>query len=54
MRVYHTGMTSKLAEQQQDLNTALLKIIKKDSSIRRLSEQLESKPSILIPFLSFL
>jgi hypothetical protein len=54
MRVYCTGMTSKLAEQQQDLNTAMLKIIEKDSSIGRLSEQLESKPSILIPVLSFL
>jgi hypothetical protein len=42
MRMYRAGMTSKLAEQQQELNTALLKVIEKDSSIGCLSEQLES------------
>jgi hypothetical protein len=30
-------------EKTQELNTALLKVIEKDSSIERLSEQLESK-----------
>jgi hypothetical protein len=54
MRMYRAGMISKLAEQKQELNFALLKIIKKDNSIVRLSEQLESKPSILTPFLPFL
>jgi hypothetical protein len=33
-------MTSKLAEQKKELNSALLKIIEKDISIGRLSEQL--------------
>jgi hypothetical protein len=47
MRVYCAGMTSKLVEQKQELNTALLKIIEKDNSIGCLSEQLESKPNIL-------
>jgi hypothetical protein len=48
MRVYRAGMTSKLVEQKQELNGALLKVIEKDNSIGCLSEQLESKPSILI------
>jgi hypothetical protein len=47
-------MTSKLAEQKQELNSALLKIIEKDNSIGRLSEQLESKPNISTPSLAFL
>jgi hypothetical protein len=34
----------KLTEKMQELNAALLKIIKKDNSIKWLSEQLESKP----------
>jgi hypothetical protein len=42
-------MTSKLAEQKQELNTTLLKNIEKDNSIGRLSEQLESKPSVPTP-----
>jgi hypothetical protein len=54
MRVYRTGMTMKLVEKTRELNTALLKIIEKDSSIERLSEQLESKRSVLILFLHFL
>jgi hypothetical protein len=54
MCVYRTGMTSKLPEQKQVLNTTLLKVIKKDNSIGRLLEQLESKPSALIPSSSFL
>jgi hypothetical protein len=33
-------MTSKLSEQKQELNTALLKVIKKDGVIERLLEQL--------------
>jgi hypothetical protein len=37
-------MTRKLTEKTQELNAALLENIKKDSSIERLSEQLESKP----------
>jgi hypothetical protein len=48
MRVYHVGMTSKLSEQKQELNTALLKVIKKDAAIERLSEQLQSKSWILV------
>jgi hypothetical protein len=52
--VYHAGMTSKLAEVNQELNTALLKVIEKDSANRRLSEQLESKSRILVPSPSFL
>jgi hypothetical protein len=47
-------MASKLAEQKQELNAALLKVIEKDNSIGRLSEQFKSKPSILIPSQSFL
>jgi hypothetical protein len=54
MRVYRTGMTSKLAEQKQELNTALLKVIKKDGAIECLSEQLQSKSRILVPSPSFL
>jgi hypothetical protein len=33
MRAYHAGMTVKLMEKTQELNTALLKVIEKDSSI---------------------
>jgi hypothetical protein len=54
MRVYRIRMTSKLAQQHQELKTALLKVIEKDNSIDRLLEQLESKPGILIPYPSFL
>jgi hypothetical protein len=43
-RAYRAGMTMKLTEKMQELNAALLKIIKKDNSIKWLSEQLESKP----------
>jgi hypothetical protein len=49
MRVYRAGMTLKLAEQQQELNIALLKVIEKDSAIKRLLEQLESKSRTLVP-----
>jgi hypothetical protein len=42
-RVIHTGMTAKLAEQKQELNVTLLKVIEKDGAIRRLLEQLQSK-----------
>jgi hypothetical protein len=41
-------MTVKLTEKTQEVNTALLKILEKDSSVKRLSEQLESKPFALI------
>jgi hypothetical protein len=51
--VYRTGMTTKLAEKMQELNTAMLQNIKKDNSIERLSEQLESKPFWLTSFLCF-
>jgi hypothetical protein len=51
MRVYCTGMTTKLSEKTQELNTSLLENIKKDSSIKRLSEQLESKPFSWTSFL---
>jgi hypothetical protein len=47
MHVYRAGMTRKLTEKTQELNAALLENIKKDSSIERLSEQLESKPFTL-------
>jgi hypothetical protein len=46
-------MTTKLAEKTQEVNTALLKLLEKDRSIKRLSEQLESKPSRLIPISPF-
>jgi hypothetical protein len=36
--MYRTGMTTKLAEVKQELNTALLKVIEKDGVIGRLSE----------------
>jgi hypothetical protein len=36
------GMTTKLAEVKQELNTALLKVIEKDGAIRCLSEQHQS------------
>jgi hypothetical protein len=54
MRVYRAGMTSKLAEQKVELNSALLKVIEKDGAIERLSEQLQSKSRILILSPSFL
>jgi hypothetical protein len=47
-------MIAKLVEQTKELNSALLKIIEKDNSIGRLSEQLDSKPVILTPSLPFL
>jgi hypothetical protein len=53
-RVYRAGMTAKLAEQKQELNTSLLKVIEKDGAIGRLSEQLQSKCQTLAlssPFL---
>jgi hypothetical protein len=53
MCVYYTGMTTKLAEKTQELNATLLENIKKDNSIERLSEQLDSKPITLTSFLSF-
>jgi hypothetical protein len=46
-------MITKLAEKTQELNATLLENIKKDSSIERLSEQLESKPFTLTSFLYF-
>jgi hypothetical protein len=36
-------MTTKLAEQKLELNSALLKVIEKDDAIERLSEQLQIK-----------
>jgi acyl-coenzyme A thioesterase PaaI-like protein len=45
-RVIHAGMTTKLAEVKQERNTALLKVIEKDGTIGRLSEQLQSKCQI--------
>jgi hypothetical protein len=39
-RVYRAGMTTKLAELKQELNTALLKVIEKDSVLGCLSRQL--------------
>jgi hypothetical protein len=49
MHVYRAGMTTKLAEQTKELNSTLLKIIEKDSSISCLSEKLEGKPVIPTP-----
>jgi hypothetical protein len=43
MCAYRVGMTVKLTKKTQELNTSLLKVIEKDSSIERLSDQLESK-----------
>jgi hypothetical protein len=40
VRVYCAGMTTKLVELKQELNTALLKVIEKDGVIGRLSKQL--------------
>jgi hypothetical protein len=37
-RVYRVEMTAKLAEQKQELNTTLLKVIEKDGAIGRLSD----------------
>jgi hypothetical protein len=45
---YRIGMTMKLTEKTHELNATLLKIIKKNSLIERLSDQLESKPFTLI------
>jgi hypothetical protein len=53
LRAYHVGMTMKLIEKTQELNVALLQILEKDSLIKRLSEQLESKPFALIPISPF-
>jgi hypothetical protein len=53
MRVYRAGMTSKLAEQKQELDTALLKVIEKDGAIERLSEQLQTKSRLLVLSSSF-
>jgi hypothetical protein len=47
-------MTTKLAEVKQELNTALLKVIEKDGTIRRLSEQIQSKCRTLALSSSFL
>jgi hypothetical protein len=41
--VIRAGMTTKLVEVKQELNTALLKVIEKDGAIGRLLEQLQSK-----------
>jgi hypothetical protein len=41
--VIRVGMTMKLAEVKQELNTALLKVIEKDGTIGHLLEQLQSK-----------
>jgi ribosomal protein S1 len=41
-------MTVKLTEKMQEVNTALLKILEKDNSIKQLSKQLESEPFALI------
>jgi hypothetical protein len=54
MRMYRAGMTSKLAEQKQELNTALLKVMEKDGAIERLLEQLQSMSRILVLSPSFL
>jgi hypothetical protein len=54
MRVYRAGMTTKLAEQKQELNTALLIVIEKDGAIGHLSEQLQSKSRLLVLSSSFL
>jgi hypothetical protein len=47
-------MTTKLAKQKLELNSALLKVIEKDGTIEHLSEQLQSKSRILILSSSFL
>jgi hypothetical protein len=47
-------MTRKLLKKTQKLNTALLPNLKKDSSIKLLSGQLESNFFVLIPISPFL
>jgi TorA maturation chaperone TorD len=42
-------MVTKLAEVKQERNTALLKVIEKDGTIGRLSEQLQSECQALVP-----
>jgi hypothetical protein len=49
MRMYRARMTLKLAEQKQEMNTALLKVIEKDGAIECLSEQLQTKSRISVP-----
>jgi hypothetical protein len=53
-RVYRVGMTTKLAEQKLELNSALLKVVEKDGAIGRLSEQLQSECRTLTLSSSFL
>jgi hypothetical protein len=53
LHAYRAMMIMKLTEKTQEVNTTLLKILEKDSSIKRLSEQLESKPFALIPISLF-
>jgi hypothetical protein len=53
-RVIRAGMTTKLAEVKQELNTTILKVIEKDGAIRRLLEQLQSKCRTLALSSSFL
>jgi hypothetical protein len=47
-------MSMKLAEQKLELNSALLKVIERDSAIEHLSEQLQSMSWVLIVSSSFL
>jgi hypothetical protein len=47
--VIRVGMVAKLAGVKQERNTALLKVIEKEGTIGRLSEQLESECRVLAP-----
>jgi hypothetical protein len=47
-------MSTKLAEQKLELNSALLKVVEKDGANRHLSEQLQSECQTLILSSSFL
>jgi hypothetical protein len=51
--VYPVGMTTKLTKKTLELNTTLLPNLEKDSSIKLLSDQLESNFFVLIPILPF-
>jgi hypothetical protein len=48
-RVIHVRMVTKLAEVKQEQNASLLKVIKKEGAIGRLSEQLQSECQASFP-----
>jgi hypothetical protein len=50
-RVIRVGMVVKLAAVKQERNAAVLKVIEKEGTIWRLSEQVQSKCRDLVPYL---